>query len=876
MLKIEQQFDARKLLFMCVYRSPSSDLVNDKLLFELLTSVLKNGHMYKPLIIGDFNFPHINWDNWTVLKSDNSSDLFLQCLRDNYAFQYVDKPTRARSNDTPHILDLVITTDDFISEIVHSSPLGNSDHAVLQIYCKKTEPILINADNKFDFNKGDYDALRQSLCIDWGVLFDACDNDINKMWDTFKNIIHTHCNIHIPKKSKPFCGKKTTWTTPLNIEVRKMIKRKHRLWSRYVETKDPKIYNKFKETRNNVRREIRKIRRVEQLSVAQNCKANPKAFWSYIKKKTKSNSFINDLKYISDDGKDQVASTDTDKADVLSKFFSSVYMKEPQLDNDVVMHDSSTISYMDMFTINVGDILKRLSDLNVYKSAGPDNLFPRILYEIRNEIAFPLLKIFELSLSANQIPDDWKNAIIAPIFKKGDKHAAKNYRPVSLTCIVCKILESIIRDHILEHFLTNNLFSSKQYGFLKGRSTVLQLLRLMDDWTNLLENGGQIDSIYTDLEKAFDKIPHKRLLLKLRNYNVHPRLINWIECFLCYRKQCVKVNGKLSHWLDVLSGVPQGTILGPLLFIIYINDLPEVCKNLCSIFLYADDAKLYKHVLQDKDHTDLQTAVDSMQEWMKKWLLKLNIDKCKVVSYGRHVIDYQYHMNYYGSDVAVEKLSNITDLGVNFDDKLSFKDHITDKTNKAYGVLGIIKRNFDNLSTDAFLMLYKSMVRSHLEYAGALWNPYRKGDIKRLEKVQMRATKLVNSVKHLSYENRLQKLKLPTLKYRRLRGDMIEVFKIIHGKYDKTCSLELELYQSVHATRTNSLKLTNSRCHYDLRKYFFSCRIVNIWNSLPSEVVNAPSLNSFKNRLDRFWFNQDILYNWHAELTKTGSRSIVS
>jgi len=142
-------------------------------------------------------------------------------------------------------------------------------------------------------------------------------------------------------------------------------------------------------------------------------------------------------------------------------------------------------------------------------------------------------------------------------------------------------------------------------------------------------------------------------------------------------------------------------------------------------------------------------------------------------------------MIYYGSDVAVEKLSNITDLGVNFDDELSFKDHITDKTNKAYGVLGIIKRNFDNLSTDAFLMLYKSMVRSHLEYAGALWNPYRKGDIKRLGKVQMRATKLVNSVKHLNYENWLKKLKLPILRYRRLRGDMIEVFKVILGKYDK-------------------------------------------------------------------------------------------
>jgi len=139
---------------------------------------------------------------------------------------------------------------------------------------------------------------------------------------------------------------------------------------------------------------------------------------------------------------------------------------------------------------------------------------------------------------------------------------------------------------------------------------------------------------------------------------------------------------------------------------------------------------------------------------MKKWLLKLNIDKCKVVSYERHVTDYQYHMNHCWSDIALEKLSDIADLGVNFDDKLSFKDHITDKTNKAYGVLGIIKHNLDNLYTDAFLMLYKSMVRSHLEYAGALWNPNRNGDIKRLEKVQMRATKSVNNVRHLSYENR--------------------------------------------------------------------------------------------------------------------------
>jgi len=353
--------------------------------------------------------------------------------------------------------------------------------------------------------------------------------------------------------------------------------------------------------------------------------------------------------------------------------------------------------------------------------------------------------------------------------------------------------------------------------------------------------------------------------------NLNDQIINWVKSFLTDRRQRVRISESFSKWEKVLSGIPQGSILGPLLFIIYINDLEESCSLNSNVALYADDTKLYKYIQNENDAIKLQEDLNSVCVWIKKWLLSLNIDKCKVISYGRKApISYNYRID----DCNLEKINEIKDLGVIFDSKLKFSAHINEKVNKAFSVLGIINRNFKYMEKNTFILLYKSMVRPHLEFANLVWSPYRKEEINKLERVQRRATKLVCSLKKLSYEERLKKLNLPTLSFRRLRGDMIEVYKIITGKYEKK-DIDLKVNNAVN-TRGNHYKLYQGQSRYDIRKYFFANRVVAVWNSLPDYVVMVDSTLLFKKRLDKFWSNQAIYFNFEAPIEGVGSRSHLS
>ena len=252
--------------------------------------------------------------------------------------------------------------------------------------------------------------------------------------------------------------------------------------------------------------------------------------------------------------------------------------------------------------------------------------------------------------------------------------------------------------------------------------------------------------LYTDFEKAFDRLPHKRLISKLLSYGCNDKITNWILSFLCFRKHSIKIHNALSDYKEVTSGIPQGSVLGPLLFIVYINDLPEYCINGGNLLLFADDSKQYEHIRDIKDCMRMQECCQNLYDWSERWLMKINIDKCKVmtVANSKSVIDYKYGFNDCQFNfMEIERVSTMKDLGVTFDTELFFKNHINEKINKAYQMLGIIRRNFIDIDRASFIMIYKSMVRSHLEYSNSVWSPYKLYLINDIEKVQKRATKLV-------------------------------------------------------------------------------------------------------------------------------------
>ena len=324
---------------------------------------------------------------------------------------------------------------------------------------------------------------------------------------------------------------------------------------------------------------------------------------------------------------------------------------------------------------------------------------------------------------------------------------------------------------------------------------------MIDDWTETLDRGGSVDLIYMDFQKAFDKVPHRRLMTKLRSYGITGMIYRWIDAFLTNRTQRVAVNGKFSKWIEVWTGIPQGSVLGPLLFVIFINDLPDAVRS--TVFLYADDTKIYREITNKDDSDTLQQDLNTLQKWSDTWLLKFPPKKCKTMSISSRNQD--HNMNYNMRDgaevIELETVLEEKDLGVVTDQHLRFENHIQQKINTANKMMGMIRRTFQHLSIETFRWLFKAMVRPHIEYAQSVWSPQRKIDITVLENVQRRATKMIPGFKDISYPERLKKLDLPTLSYRRIRGDMIEVFKMVHGTYDEDASLQLQIHEGHRTTR---------------------------------------------------------------------------
>ena len=482
-------------------------------------------------------------------------------------------------------------------------------------------------------------------------------------------------------------------------------------------------------------------------------------------------------------------------------------------------------------------------------------MHPKMIMECAKELAVPLTLLYNESLSAGKLPDMWKRSNVVAIYKKGKRDLPNNYRPVSLTCVACKVLESLVKEDMVAFLDEERILSERQHGFVNRRSCLTNLLEAIEDWTREMDQGSAVDVIYLDYSKAFDTVPHKRLLHKLRAYGFTGKLLDWIRDFLFSRKMRVVIRGKSSDWRQVTSGVPQGSVLGPLLFVLYVNDIPVTVSSSSSMF--ADDTKLWRKVTDQAGRDGLQQDLVGLRGWSEDWLMDFNVDKCKVMHMGCNNSEHDYAMVTDQGLKTLQKVDTEKDLGVWISKDLKPSVQCGKAAAKAMQALRTVRKTFLSITRSNFHVLYKTFIRPHLEFCIQAWRPYLKKDVQRLESVQRRATRMVDGLRDMSYERRLKELGMSTLEARRDRGDCIEAYKILTGK-ERVRSETFFKPGRTAQLRGHTMKvfIQHSRCQ--VRKMFFSQRVAPMWNSLPQHVVDAATLNTFKNRYDQWKMCQDV------------------
>ena len=865
------------LLFACCYRSPTrtatSDQNNEKL-NRLLEYITNNKYSHK-CIVGDFNYRDINWSTGTTSCSENSIEAkFIETIRNCYLHQHVEKATRKRGNDDPSLLDLILTDEEMqVSDVSHLSPLGKSDHSVMTFnyhcYLDYTKP-----KESYHFPKGDYISMRNDLVnSNWIHEYtDLADQlTVEDLWLSLKGKLIELRKKFVPKQvssNKPSWKMKGSY--PINKITQQALKDKKRAYRAWMRTTNTRVEREsarltYTKKSNKAKTMLRRAKKSHERNIAEQAKTNPKAFWSHARRKLKTKSGVAPLLSNPKDP-NSLKFKDEEKANILQQQFSNVFTREPNGDIPTI-ESKSNISISDMH-VTENMVCNELKKLNPNKSCGPDDIHPRMLIEIAELIAGPITLLLNRTVEQSTLPHDWKQAFISPIYKKGSKSNAENYRPISLTSVICKIMESFVREKVMTHLREHELLSNVQYGFISGRSTTTQLLNYIDKCINIIADGGVVDAIYFDFAKAFDSVPHRRLIGKLLAYGIRGTILDWIKEFLSDRSQVVKVNGASSEIAAVLSGIPQGTVLGPLLFVLYINDILENVKS--NGFLYADDTKIFHAIRSREDADILQLDINALEDWSRKWLLQFHPDKCNVVTLGKFE-NIQYTKRYSICLEEMDHVFEVKDLGVIVDSELSFEEHISNKIQKANAIVGLIRRSFTHLDHKSFKKLFTAFVRPHLEYAQSVWAPYLKKYINQIENVQARATKLVDNLSNLEYPERLKRLNLPTLAFRRLRGDMIEVYKHFHV-YDQS-TISRSFQPQVRPSRKHHFQLLNRRAKDGARgiqtnSFYF--RIAEVWNELPKTVVNANNVNEFKNKLDEHWKDKSIKFD-HTLSTQSDS-----
>jgi hypothetical protein len=823
-LILEIQINSGKIIRLCdIYRPPNTSLENSKKILKYLNNFITTNF----IMVGDLNYSTIDWFKLTSI--DNIGENFLEFIYQNNFKQFVTEFTRKN-----RILDLCISNSpDLISSCSVTLGLSNSDHygvlfRINQILPNNNNIIYIRDFSKINVN-----------CLNFEFLYLTPDKftsfyNINDKYKAFIGAILYNMDMNVPFKKVDTKKLHCNYHYPRFLEA--AIKEKSRLW-KFNRFNDNMYIDKYKKLCLYIRSKIYELRNKYISSIS----TNTSKIHKYIRSKTKALTQIPALK-----ANNTLYTTNSEKCELFADTFEKTLNNKTKI-FDITYSDenSQTIEDIDFSVITVLKLLKSLPNKD---GSSPDYIGNKILKKCYQTLTIMITELFRISIDSGQLPESWKLSYIIPLHKKHDKCNVENYRPISITSILCKTLERIIVVNLNKFLIKNNLINENQFGFLKFRSTNTNLIVSFEDWYEAISIGNKIDVIYIDFKKAFDSINIEILLSKIHNIGVRGKLFNWIKNFLNNRKFQVKIENSLSSEKNISSGVPQGSVLGPLLFLLYINDLPNTITDKVKIKLYADDVKLYMIYKDENDKIHLQNALDQLFKWSELNLLEISLNKCFSFYLGPKNLKTDYFIN--GSKVNYS--STIRDLGIVIDEKLTFKMHISKIVRNAYFKCYQLFRVIRTRNPIILTNLYKTYVRSQLEYAPEIWNPNQKLLIAKIEKVQKYFTRCIFAKcnkPYVNYQERLKFLKLDTLELRRKILDLTMFYKIYTGMVHLNSKMLMSPlnrpsrrhnYQIYIKQKTN--KSANS----------FINRNNNLWNNLDNYTIESKSIRQFKLRLKEF------------------------
>ena len=839
------------LQVILVYRPPSSSPDHNEALLDTLITVCSRG---ESVLMGDFNLPSLKWDSpplsaHYVTPIDN---MFLDCFDSLGLTQWVCEPTYPRSSN---ILDLFFTTDpDRVGQVQVPPPLPKCDHCpvlidfIYQGYpTADPAPCLEISCGTRHWERGKYGIMSRELALyDWDFEFAALD--VNACFERFCEIVNSLVRELVPVKHP--INRRPPWPTrPPGSLIR--LRSVH--WNNYKSVR--LVYGRHSAvarealslfTSTNVAIHKFHIRSQAQYesSLIKRMKENPKLFHAYIRHKKTGRVSVGPLRLSTGELSDSPPAM----AESFSQAFSSVYTSHDLLAPAPFQKCAETMPDLD---IHVQQVETMLLDLDPFTAVGPDGIHPRVLKSCAPVLSYPLTIIYRRSLSERKLPAHWKKSVIIPIHKKGAKYDPLNYRPLSMTSIPCKKLETLIAAELYEYLECHSLITPHQYGFRPGHTTADQLTLVYDKISKQVDLCRVVDMIFFDFSKAFDVVSHDILLGKLSDLGVRGQVLDWISDFLIGRTMCVEVGGVQSAPRPVLSGVPQGSVLGPILFLIYVNNIAATLSSDYKIF--ADDLKMYCLIPHSTPEqysnatSACQSDIDRLQAVGSSWGLSMNSSKCVVMRFKRRGTTLP-SPHYVLNQAELKLVTSHKDLGVVVDSDLKFHSHVRETAHKAGGLAHNLIRATVCRSPEFMVSLFTMHIRPIIDYCSSVWFTGYLQDIRILEAVQRRWTKQIAGFADLDYGQRLRSLSLYSIQGRLMRTDLIFYWKILTGRSSIPPDVMFQFAPPL-GTRGHNLKLSVPCCNTDLRKRSFSVRRISEWNDLPQTVVSASSLNVFKRAL---------------------------